>query len=544
MHDPLTTHIRPTPDDLAASARAEQQRRWAAGDRVSAEDLLRDHPALAADPQAAVDVIYGEYFLRERLGERPDEADYLRRFPAYAEILKDQFALHLAMETLGDRPGCGANLMRTNPDHGGADVELPEAFGRYRIISKIGRGGMGAVYLAHDSQLDRRVALKVPHFDDDPGGRARARFRREARIAATFSHPNLCPIFDVGEHDGVVYLTMPLLQGETLAARLDRETALPEAEAARIAAGIARAMVEAHAVGVIHRDLKPANVMLDRRGEPIVMDFGLARRDLAADDSATPWGMMLGTPTYMAPEQVGGDPNDLSSACDVYALGVILYQMLVGRPPYVGSLREVFQQAREGKPERPSKVRPGITPAIEGVCLKAMSCDPNDRYPSMAAFADALEKGDPPAKPARRTRLLPIAAALVLATLAFWFWPRFDPSASLEPGSTWVGAFVFRPPIVDYTGDVSLRVVDRTGANFIGLYSTEGGNYVWECRGEVRGKLISWDFTRVVREKTPTKVVGHSRVTGRISGDVMSDLLFDSPGDGIADMTLTRKRKD
>ena len=543
MHDPLTTHISPTPDDLAAAARAEQRRRWAAGDRVSAEVLLRDHPALAADFQAAVDVIYGEYFLREGLGERPDEADYLRRFPAYAEVLKDQFALHLAMETLGDRPSA-TNFLRTNPADGGTDVDLPEAFGRYRIIAKIGRGGMGVVYLAHDTQLDRRVALKVPRFDDDAGGRARARFRREAQIAATFAHPNLCPIFDVGEHDGIAYLTMPLLQGETLAARLTRETALPEVEAARIAAVIARAMVEAHASGVIHRDLKPANVMIGRRGEPTVMDFGLARRELATDDTATPWGMMLGTPTYMAPEQVGGDPNDLSPACDVYALGVILYQMLAGRPPYVGSLREVLQQASEGKPDRPSALQPGITPAIEAACLKAMSRDPSDRYPSMAALADALTKSHPPAKTTRRTLLLPFVAALGIVALAFWCWPRSDPSAALEPGSTWVGAFVFRPPILDYTGDVSLRVVDRTGARFTGLYSTEGGNYVWECRGEVRGKLISWEFIRVVREKTPTKVVGQSHVTGRISGDVMKDLVFESPGQAAADMTLTRERKD
>ena len=417
--------------------------------------------------------------------------------------------------------------------------------GKYEVRRVLGVGGMGVVCEAIHIDLGKKVAIKLIDKTMKESELIVARFRREAFALGQIQSEHIVDVFDVGADARVgLYMVMEHLPGEDLQTRLERDKRLDVTTAVMIGHQMARGLEKAHAAGVIHRDLKPANVMLDRRGEPIVMDFGLARRDLAPDDSATPWGMMLGTPTYMAPEQVGGDPNDISPACDVYALGVILYQMLVGRPPYVGSLREVFQQAREGKPERPSKVRPGISQAIEAVCLKAMSCEPNDRYPSMAAFADALEKGDPPAKPARRTRLLPIAAALVLATLAFWFWPRFDPAASLEPGSTWVGAFVFRPPIVDYTGDVSLRVVDRTGANFTGLYSTEGGNYVWECRGKVRGKLISWEFTRVVREKTPTKVVGHAHVTGRISGEVMKDLVFDSPGNGTADMTLTRSRKD
>ena len=548
MDDPYATRVGPSASDSSSEVRDEQRRRWEAGDRVPAEDLLRDHPSLAGDFQAAVDVIYGEYFLRERMGERPDDTDYLRRFPAYAEVLKDQFALHLAIETLGGSNEPGPSVEGTSRSRR-ADADLPESFGRYRIIAKIGRGGMGAVYLAHDLQLDRRVALKVPHFDDGLGGRAALRFRREAKIAATFLHPNLCPIFDVGEHGGVVYLTMPLIKGETLAALLSRETAVPEADAARIVSIVALAMVDAHASGVIHRDLKPANIMLDLRGEPIVMDFGLARRELAPEDSATPWGMVLGTPTYMAPEQIGGDPNDLSPASDIYALGVVFYHMLTGRPPYVGSMREIWQQAREGKPGRPSAIRPGISPEIENICLTAMSREPNGRYPSMAAFAEALAASQTPPSSSRNRRrvMLTVAVAMIaflFVAIAVWPRPRAAPSAALTPGSRWVGTFAFRPPFENYRGDVSLLIKERNGAKFTGIYATEGESYVWECHGDIQGNAISWGFARVIREKTPTNVVGVAHVTGRIEGDAMKSLVFEEPNEGAADMSLIRTHQN
>lgn len=554
MHDPYTTRVSPTCSDLAVAVRDEQKRRWAAGDRVLAEELVRDHPSLATDVLAVVDVIHGEFLLREGLGEQPMEEEYLCRFPAYAELLKDQFALDLAQETFGGRSCESTDVARSGSRLSANSAELPESFGRYRIIARLGRGGMGTVYVAHDAQLDRRVALKVPHFNDDNEGVAAARFRREAKIAATLSHPNLCPIFDVGQHGGVVFLTMPLLKGETLASRLAREGALDEKEAVRITTVIARAMCDAHSSGVIHRDLKPANVMIDHRGEPIVMDFGLARSELAEDASSTPWGVVLGTPTYMAPEQIVGDPDEISPLCDVYALGVILYQMLAGRPPYVGSVREVWQQAQAGSPLPPSTFRPGLSRVIENVCLTAMKREPKDRYPSMAAFVEALTTGDvSPVEKRALARKRPYALIAVVATavlgvlgLGTLAWtllrPRTDPAAGLVAGSRWEGTFVFRPPIVDYSGDVSLKVTRREGVKFTGLYATEGDTYIWECQGEVEVDRVSWRFTRVLREKNPTNVVQHARVHGRITGDVMPNLVFEHPGEGTADMTMTRKR--
>src|SRR5581483_1302271 len=198
------------------------------------------------------------------------------------------------------------------------------------IEKKLGQGGMGAVYLAHDTELDRRVALKVPGFvaGDPPG--VLERFQREARAAAKLHHPNLCPVFDVGQVGGVHYLTMAFIPGRTLARVLrDRGGPMDEMEAARLIRTLALALGEAHRAGVVHRDLKPANIIMSARGEPVILDFGLARR--AEDSRMTATGAALGTPAYMPPEQVEGDPTAVGPASDIYGLGVILYELLTAR---------------------------------------------------------------------------------------------------------------------------------------------------------------------------------------------------------------------
>src|SRR4051812_33605867 len=200
-------------------------------------------------------------------------------------------------------------------------ADLPEQFGRYRILRKLGQGGMGAVYLAHDEQLDRPVALKVPRLGagDSEGTE---RFKREARTAATLSHPNLCPIYDVGEVEGRPYLTMAYVEGRSLAELVRGGQPLPERPVADLVRKLALALEEAHKKGVIHRDLKPANIMVGERHEPVVLDFGLARQAHKEDVRLTAPGMMLGTPAYMSPEQVRGDTAAMGPACDIYSLGV------------------------------------------------------------------------------------------------------------------------------------------------------------------------------------------------------------------------------
>jgi serine/threonine protein kinase/formylglycine-generating enzyme required for sulfatase activity len=271
---------------------------------------------------------------------------------------------------------------------------LPATFGRYQVLRKLGEGGMGTIYLARDTQLDRLVALKVPRLgdDDQPSPESLRRFFREARAAASLRHPNVCPIYDVGEVGGTPFLTMAYVDGCSLSRLIEPTRPLTQGQAARIVGKLAEAMQEAHERGVVHRDLKPSNVMIDPRGEPVIMDFGLARVSGAAESRLTHPGTLLGTPAYMPPEQIQSESSAAGPLCDVYALGVILYELVAGRLPFQGSVLAILGRILTEAPPPPSKHRPDLDPGLEAVCLKAMARDADDRYASMAELAQALRR--------------------------------------------------------------------------------------------------------------------------------------------------------
>ncbi len=291
--------------------------------------------------------------------------------------------------TLDTSPPDSTPSPLAGPKTGGVQQQFPIPFGRYRLVKLLGKGGMGAVYLAHDTQLDRPVALKIPLFAVDDGPQVLERFYREARAAATIRHAHVCPLHDVGEIDGTPYLTMAFVEGKSLSEFAATRPLTPR-QAGLLVRKLALALKEAHQLGIIHRDLKPANVMIDQRGEPLIMDFGLARRTKGGDARLTREGSILGTPAYMAPEQISGDLEATGPASDVYSLGVILYELLTGRLPFSGDPMAMLAQVLMDQPPAPSEVRPGLDPDLEAICLKAMAKKVADRYRSMAELAAAL----------------------------------------------------------------------------------------------------------------------------------------------------------
>jgi serine/threonine protein kinase len=277
----------------------------------------------------------------------------------------------------------------------GLPPELPSRLGRYELLKLLGKGGMGAVYLAHDDQLHRLVAVKIPHFGGPGHLNLRDRFLREARVAATLSHPNLCPVYDCGEIDGVLYLSMAYLEGRPLGKFIRAGQPLPPRAVVTVVRQLALAMAEAHAKGVIHRDLKPANIMITRKKQPVIMDFGLARRTDVEDMHLTQSGMLMGTPAYMPPEQLNSDTKAMGPATDIYALGVILYELLSGKPPFQGPLGELMTRIMTETPAplvqlAPRDSKGANLPALDAICSKALAKKPVDRFASMAEFAAAL----------------------------------------------------------------------------------------------------------------------------------------------------------
>jgi WD40 repeat protein/serine/threonine protein kinase len=385
---------------LLGLVQIDLRRRWQIGQHVPIEDYLRRYPELGTAETVSVELILVEYLARERVGLKPKPAQFEQRFPgkqAALERLVHSGGSHSeGSQPLSESVNYSPQLRGESRSIHGGDTEtapLPEIFGRYRILKQLGQGGMGTVYLATDLRLDRQVALKVPRFARGANDENLQRFYREARATATINHPNLCPLYDIGEVDGVPYLTMPFIEGWPLTRFTTKEKRLSQFAVAATVRKIALAVHEAHKVGVIHRDLKPGNIMVNKRGEPIVMDFGLARwvRNDKEDVRLTRAGSILGAPVYMSPEQVYGDVEAMGPPCDVYSLGVILFELLTQRLPFEGgNTTAVLAKTLMLEAPKPSAHRPDVDPLLDAICVRAMAKAVADRYPTMLALAEAL----------------------------------------------------------------------------------------------------------------------------------------------------------
>src|SRR4051812_29001088 len=319
--------------ELLDSLLDQQSRSWLAGKRPAVEDLL-DGSAFRNDSEAQLDLIYNEIVLREQLGEEPSAEEYVARYPHLRDSLALHFEVHRAME---------AGLTDTAKLAGHATAPAAAAKAQpglsqpadYELILLLGRGGMGVVYKARHGRLRRFVALKMFEPGRVPPPREVMRFRTEAETVAKLQHPNIVQIFEIGERDDLPFLALELVEGGTLADRLQRLPFEPRA-AAELIETLAKAIHHAHKHGIIHRDLKPANVLFDPDGTPKLTDFGLAKvLEESESRDATRSGEPIGTPRYMSPEQAGGQNDRIGPATDVYALGTLLYECLTGQVPFV-----------------------------------------------------------------------------------------------------------------------------------------------------------------------------------------------------------------
>jgi hypothetical protein len=437
-----------------ACSELERQVRAGSGRRV--EDLLAAYPALGSDKEAALELIYTEFVIREQLGQKVSPADWYARFPEWQRDLEQLFEVHRAVH-----PGQAADHTITRvspPDAAGPRAQtIGPGFpiGNYELLDEIGRGGMGVVYRARQKGLDRAVALKLILAGAYCQPDVRARFRTEAEAAARLQHPNIVQIHEVGEQDGLPYMSLEFVDGGSLADHLDG-TAFPSRKAAELIQTLAKAMDYAHQRGVVHRDLKPANILLQNPNHkdheehkekiekgvggltassswcslwftsciPKITDFGLAKL-LDQDKGHTQSGAIVGTPRYMAPEQAQSKSTEIGPLADVYALGAILYELIAGRPAFQGTNPlDILRQVVGQEPEPPCRLNPRVHRDLQTICLRCLDKAPGRRYPSALALAEDLERflagGPIAARPAGRLERLGKWARRKPAAAALW----------------------------------------------------------------------------------------------------------------------------
>ena len=297
-------------------------------------------------------------------------------------------------------------------------LRLQEGIGdRYQLLELLGRGGMGVVFRARELSLDREVALKVLALDPVLAPDAFERFEREAKLAARLDHPNIVPIYAVGQHNSIAYYTMRLVRGGNVEEMIDAQRHLDYNQTIALLRDVAAALDYAHARGVVHRDIKPANIMIADTGHAVVADFGIAKALGGSTGQSTGSGSVIGTPGYMSPEQWKGE--DINGRSDQYALGIVAFEMLTGARPFQGAkVQDIIKQHLNAEPPDITARRPGLDPAVDAAIKRALSKSAANRFATTSAFVEALAGMGPNVSPAPSVRI-----------------PRFRPAAKKKSRS-------------------------------------------------------------------------------------------------------------
>jgi WD40 repeat protein/tetratricopeptide (TPR) repeat protein/tRNA A-37 threonylcarbamoyl transferase component Bud32 len=374
---------------------------WRSG-REPRIELYLDDADGADRPALLRELLALEIELRRQRGERAEPDDYVARFPGQSEIVRTAFGGATKSDgapVIVDRqlsPHDQPTFVAAPAPEGATEIAASDGaslrlFGDYEIVREVARGGMGVVFQARQLKLNRMVALKMILAGQLAGESDIRRFQTEAEAAAHLDHPGIVPIFEVGQHEGQHYFSMGFVEGESLAQRLTAGP-LRSRPAAELLGKVAEAIAYAHRRGVIHRDLKPANILIDGSGQPRVTDFGLAKK-VQGDSHLTASGQIMGTPSYMPPEQAGGSRGEVGPAADVYALGATLYCMVTGRPPFqAATAMDTVLQVLGDEPVPPRRLNPAVDRDIETICLKCLEKDPARRYSSAAALGEDLRR--------------------------------------------------------------------------------------------------------------------------------------------------------
>ncbi len=404
------------PDVLAdvRAAMLELEVKIRSGVATSCESIFANFPQVLLDKEAVLEVIYTEFVLRQELGQEVSTKEWIGRFPQWSRDLEELFQVHDLVSQ--DAPFGELSDSQSGLESWivGTDTQLSRPrIGNYEIIKEIGRGSMGTVFLARHRTLGREVAIKTVNERDAETPQVLERFRIEAEASAKLQHPNIVQIYEVGLHDRIPFFAMEYVASGNLAQAIHFRP-INARDAARLTESLARAIHFAHLQGIVHRDLKPANILLAPSDRPIavklelaksapvnetangyepkVTDFGLAKR-LDLESQQTLPGHAIGTPSYMAPEQTGDGAQAIGPSSDIYSLGAVLYDMLVGRPPFLApTVAETLNKVMHEEPISLCNLQAHVPRDLETICLKCLQKDSTRRYLTANDLADDLQR--------------------------------------------------------------------------------------------------------------------------------------------------------